>query len=611
MQPRPVVEFLDRFLSKQLLAAPPHELRRARVLLGFSLLMQTLLVTLTLHAAWHRLPSVWSTLFAIPVWMAVLPLLRFGYERLARVGVAVFGQLAMLFVMLHRDSVHLLYSAWQPALVMIAMYLVGVEFGAASLAVAIGEMIAIPLLARHGWTIEAPFMVEKGSTLPEAATAFLAIFGLSWIYSSARDEAKVALEEALKTISESREQYRLIAEGTDAVPFSYDLKQRRFLYVGPRAESLFGWSLAEWHAEGFIDRMFPAEESARVRGEVARASPGQRMQFECRAHSARRQDSHVIRLIIMLGGDPDAPRVNGLFLDITDLRYLEAELRQAQKLESVGRLAAGVAHEINTPVQFVSDSIHFVQDSLRGIFPLLGTSAPGAPALPRVSGPAATAGAGQPDADLDLEYAIKNIPRALDRSIDGLERIANIVRSMKEFAHPNERGMAYTDLNRAIENTLVIAHGEYKLVATVEARYGDIRRVACYPSEINQVLLNILVNAAHAIEDAVRGTQEKGVITVETAQEGEEVVISIRDTGRGIPEAIRYRVFDPFFTTKEVGRGTGQGLAIARSVVQEMHGGKLSFETELDKGTTFTIRLPVHGKHAPNGGASQSADPLS
>jgi signal transduction histidine kinase len=285
--------------------------------------------------------------------------------------------------------------------------------------------------------------------------------------------------------------------------------------------------------------------------------------------------------------------------EIVERQKVELELRLAQKLESLGRLAAGVAHEINTPVQFVSDSVHFVRDAMGDLIPLLGKYRQLESAVAEGSAaPAQAAALAEERERADLAYMLEHLPRALDRSLEGLGRIAVIVQSMKEFAHPDQKEMTTVDLNRAIESTLTIAHGEYKLVADLEMKLGDIPRVYCHAGEINQALLNLIVNSAHAIEDVVRGTDQKGLIRVETAQQGNLVVISISDTGGGIPPAIRDRIFDPFFTTKEVGKGTGQGLAIARSVIQEKHGGSLTFESEQGKGTTFTIRLPIDGKRA-------------
>jgi signal transduction histidine kinase len=198
----------------------------------------------------------------------------------------------------------------------------------------------------------------------------------------------------------------------------------------------------------------------------------------------------------------------------------------------------------------------------------------------------------------DLTYLITSAPAAIERSMEGLRRIADIVRSMKEFAHPDQKEMTPIDLNQAFMSTLTIASNEYKYVADVETALGALPPVTCHAGEMNQVFLNILVNAAHAIADVVKGSERRGRITVASRREGDDVVVSISDTGGGIPEPIRDRIFDPFFTTKEVGKGTGQGLAIARSVVVDKHGGEIAVQTELGQGTTFLIRLPVEGKAA-------------
>jgi signal transduction histidine kinase len=283
---------------------------------------------------------------------------------------------------------------------------------------------------------------------------------------------------------------------------------------------------------------------------------------------------------------------------------MEVELRQAQKLEAVGRLAAGVAHEINTPMQFVSDSIYFVRDAMKELLDVvekLGivrrSVLEGTP-----SREAATEAAAAEEA-ADLPYLSESLPKALDRALDGLGRVTTIVRSMKEFAHPDQKEMTTVDLNHAIQSTLTVACSEYKHVAELETDLEELPLVLCHLGDVNQVVLNLIVNAAHAIGDVVKGTDGKGRIRVRSQRDGNDVVVSIKDTGNGIPEEVRARIFDPFFTTKEVGRGTGQGLAIARSVIVEKHGGELTFETEVGKGTTFFIRLPIGLQVESNGSA--------
>jgi PAS domain S-box-containing protein len=299
---------------------------------------------------------------------------------------------------------------------------------------------------------------------------------------------------------------------------------------------------------------------------------------------------------LLQGADPSGAGAIHIVIDIRDRKQLELELHQAQKLESVGRLAAGVAHEINTPAQFVSDSVQFLKDGLSDLFVLvakyramLQDLAGGAPARD------AAARVAKAEEEADLEYLIEHVPAAIDRSLDGLGRVTAIVKSMKEFAHPDRKEMLAVDLNQGIRSTLIIARNEYKYVADLDTDYGQLPPVRCHGGDVNQVVLNVIVNAAHAIADVVAGTSNRGRIGVETCRDGDWAVIRISDTGGGIPAAVRDRVFDPFFTTKPVGRGTGQGLAIARSIVMEKHQGQLSFESEEGLGTTFVIRLPIDG----------------
>ncbi|MCC7382193.1 MAG: hypothetical protein IT384_10205 [Deltaproteobacteria bacterium] len=282
--------------------------------------------------------------------------------------------------------------------------------------------------------------------------------------------------------------------------------------------------------------------------------------------------------------------------EVNERLRVQSELQQAQKLEAVGRLAAGIAHEINTPVQFVSDSAYFLQDAVKDLLLVIDrlvtvnrSVLEGAPSQ------AAAAEAGRAVEAAELPYLVENVPKAIERALDGLSRVASLVRSMKEFAHPDSKEMVAVDLNRAIQSTLTIARNEYKFVAELETDFGELPPVLCLAGELNQAVLNIVVNAAQAIGDVADRGENKGRITVRTRRDGTDAVVTIADTGGGIPDAIRGRIFEPFFTTKEVGKGTGQGLSIARSVIVDRHGGRLTFETEVGSGTTFFIRVPISG----------------
>ena len=269
----------------------------------------------------------------------------------------------------------------------------------------------------------------------------------------------------------------------------------------------------------------------------------------------------------------------GTGYDITDRKAAEQRMASGERLESIGRLAAGVAHEINTPIQYLNDSVAFISEGVTELLAYVDK-------LHASMQP-------KPESDDDVEYLREELPPALTLVADGLSRIAEIVRSMKDFAHADQNAMSQVDLNRAINSTLVIARSEYKTVADLETEFAPLPPITCHGGQINQVVLNLIVNAAHAIADVVHDSGARGRITVKTRVENDQVVISVTDTGGGIPEAIRAHIFDPFFTTKEVGRGTGQGLSIARSVVLKGHGGALDFETEIGKGTTFYVRLPI------------------
>jgi PAS domain S-box-containing protein len=282
--------------------------------------------------------------------------------------------------------------------------------------------------------------------------------------------------------------------------------------------------------------------------------------------------------------------------DITERRQLEEQLRQAQKLEAIGQLSAGVAHEINTPTQFVSDNVRFLKDSWQDLANLLQASV----RLRDVAGQAAISTEFLEEFDrlkkkADIDFMLKEIPGAIDQSQEGLQRVAKIVRAIKEFSHPGSAEKKGVDLNKSIETTITVAQNEWKYVADLEAQFDpELGSVPCLSSELNQVVLNLIVNAAHAIADRLEADSGgKGKITVSTRRNAPWAEIEIQDTGQGIPPEIRSRVFEPFFTTKEVGKGTGQGLALAHSVVVNRHQGQIWFDSEVGVGTTFHIRIPL------------------
>jgi len=293
----------------------------------------------------------------------------------------------------------------------------------------------------------------------------------------------------------------------------------------------------------------------------------------------------------------------GTVLDITESKLAEQERQTAeaqsslsQKLESVGRLASGVAHEINTPMQFITDNTQFLKRAMTSLTEVLGAYRTVNEAIASGNKPDdALALARAAEETNEIEYLLGEIPRTFDETMSGLQRVTHIIKSLKEFSHPNTTAKHPADLNKAINTTIAVSRHEWKYVADVVTELDpDLPMIPLCIDEMNQVMLNLIVNAAHAIGDAIKQRGEaKGVITIRTKQHGDNVLVEVADNGTGIPESAQSHIFEPFFTTKGVGKGTGQGLAIIRTIVLKNHGGTISFTTVPGKGTTFHIWLPI------------------
>jgi signal transduction histidine kinase len=280
--------------------------------------------------------------------------------------------------------------------------------------------------------------------------------------------------------------------------------------------------------------------------------------------------------------------------DVTELRRAELEAGHDQKLESLGRLSAGLAHEINTPIQFVGDNTRFLAGAYEDMLELLLVYRS---CMTHELGESAwaerTERAQAAEVKADVDYLAEEIPAAVRQSLEGVERVASLVRAMKSFSYKDSTEQTYADLNEAIRTTLTVARNEVKYVADVVLDLGELPDVLCHRGDLNQVFLNLLVNAADALAD--KGTSERGEIRISSAVDGPTVVLRFADNGSGIPEHIRQSIFEPFFTTKEVGKGTGQGLALARAVLDK-HGGSIEVHSVVGEGTEFVLRLPVDGK---------------
>jgi len=279
-----------------------------------------------------------------------------------------------------------------------------------------------------------------------------------------------------------------------------------------------------------------------------------------------------------------------------DGREAETQFHQARRLEAIGRLAAGIAHEINTPTQYIGDNLRFLKEPFAALLDLLAKYRElAALAKDRRLAPELLAEIEAAEHALDLDYLAQEIPQAIGQSQEGVARVTAIVRAMKEFSHPGYAEKTDFDINRGIRSTVTVSRNEWKYVADLETDLDDsLTAVPCLPNEFNQVILNLIINAAQAIAEKIeRRGGGKGRIVVSTRCDGEWAEIRVADDGPGIPKALQDKVFEPFFTTKEVGQGTGQGLAIARAVIVKKHGGRIALSSEEGKGATFIIRLPL------------------
>lgn len=398
-------------------------------------------------------------------------------------------------------------------------------------------------------------------------------------------------KEAERQIRQSSELLRSLLDGISAAFLIIDLEKRTIAELNDIAESMFGFSRDEIINQD-CDEAFAAQGSRLET--VCPHSYEDKSTIETTVIGTDGQHIPVTRHVLPITLKK-RPHLAVILFDITERKNLERKLAMAQKLESIGRLASGVAHEINTPIQYIGDSILFIKEGFDDFLKqyeideqILQACRMDEDFKSVMSNRDKTA------EEEDIEFIMSEIPEACNRALEGVTRVADIVRAMKSFSHPGHTEKQPTDLNRSITITATVSRNEWKYYADMALNLGEIPMVMCFQGGINQALLNMTVNAAHAIQSKYEKSGKKGKITFSTELQGDEVVISLSDNGPGIPQEIKDKIFDPFFTTKEVGKGTGQGLAIVHDIIVGKHGGNIDVKSSPDQGTTFIIRLPVN-----------------
>lgn len=421
-------------------------------------------------------------------------------------------------------------------------------------------------------------------------------------------------KQAEQTLRESEERFRTIANtATDAI-IMIDYRGN-VSYWNPAAETIFGYSYDEIIGENLHNILVPdrfIDAHKKAFPEFAKTGKGGAIGKSLEVAGIRKDGSEFLIDLslssIQIEGKWHAV---GIIRDISGRKRFEVQLMHAQKMESIGTLAAGIAHEINTPTQFVGNNIRFLEDSFEDLSKIISMCGELIEENKRTGSNNDKLNAvSKAMEDADYEFLIEEIPKAIEQSKRGIQNVSRIVSAMRSFAHPGTEEKNLTDIHKAIESTITISRNEWKYVADLETDFDPaLSVVPCYVGEFNQVILNLIVNAAHAIGQAINekktesglvddigGSKKvdlRGKIKITTKKKTDYAEIRITDTGCGISEEIRDRLFDPFFTTKDVGKGTGQGLTLSYNVIVEKHGGEITFESEMGVGTTFVLRLPL------------------
>ncbi|MCW8943452.1 MAG: PAS domain S-box protein [Sedimenticola sp.] len=450
--------------------------------------------------------------------------------------------------------------------------------------------------------------------LKDDAGNVIGVFGMYWDNSQEK-RSQAALKE-------SEEKFAAMANSAqDAIVMVN--QNEEVIFWNMASETMFGFQVEDIVGQRLDDWIEPGESRDEFAGLVSEmTTPGrERSAGKTMELTALRKgrEPFPIELSISALQLKGQWHVIGIMRDISERKraeqeqqLMEVQLRQAQKLESIGQLAAGISHEINTPTQFVGDNTQFFKEAVVDMESLIDTyqqllqgiesGADLAPIVQQVK---------DKEEEIDLEFLREELPRAVDQSLEGVERIGKIVSAMKEFSHPGVVDKVEMDINRALQTTLEVSRNEWKYVAEISMDLADdLPKVLCVPDQINQVFLNLIVNAAHAISDTLKESDSTmGVITIATQKLVDSIEVRISDSGTGVPDEIKDRIFDPFFTTKVVGKGTGQGLCIAYTTVAERHGGNLRVEDNPEGGAVFVVTLPLETAEVE--GVTDSAEALS
>lgn len=401
-------------------------------------------------------------------------------------------------------------------------------------------------------------------------------------------KTSLLLKDKMTSLEQRTLQLNTILETAASAIITID-KSGAILSFNRAAEQIFGYRLVEIIGTN-VSRLMPMDIAAHHDGYLRRYIDTQQETFIGKRNevNAQRKNGEIFPVLLRINPmkiDDDL-FFSGVIDDISETKSLQAQLIQAQKLEAIGQLASGVAHEINTPMQYIGDNLSALTSNFNDLIAFQSH-------LHEIADETFKSKLKALIDDHDLQFIMEDSPKALKEALEGVARVSEIVEAMNTFSHVETNQAKQTvNLHETLTSALTISRNSYKYIAEIETEFdANINVIDCYPGELNQVILNLIINAAHAIEAKASGA---GLIRIGTRKlNSNEVEIIIADNGIGIPADIQEKVFNLFFTTKPVGKGTGQGLSLAHNIVVEKHQGKLFFESQLNEGTNFHIHLPI------------------